>query len=245
MTPEGVVANDQPMSEAARLAGVYFSPGKAFADIAARPRFWVPLIISMLFAFGFTYAIGQHVGWDSVARQQMESSPQIQNMPADQRARAVEQGARITGIIAYASPIFVPIGLLIGAAVLLFIFNAMFSAQLKFKQVFAVICYAGLTGVISTILSVIVMYAKSPEDFNIQNPLAFNLGAFFDPNTTSKALIAFGSSIDLFTFWTIALIAIGLAAAGRKLTFGKALAGVLIPWGLWVCVKVGLAALRS
>ena len=41
--------SDQPqisgMSEGARLIGVFFSPGKAFADIARRPRWWIPVIL--------------------------------------------------------------------------------------------------------------------------------------------------------------------------------------------------------
>ena len=33
------------MSEAGRIAGIFFSPGKAFADIARRPRWWVPVLL--------------------------------------------------------------------------------------------------------------------------------------------------------------------------------------------------------
>ncbi len=42
MTPE---TETRPMSEAGRLTNVFMDPKAAFADIAARPRPWVPLII--------------------------------------------------------------------------------------------------------------------------------------------------------------------------------------------------------
>lgn len=237
--------DERPMSEAARLSGVFFSPGKAFADIGARPRFWVPLIIMMLLAFGYTFSIGKHIGWDHVVRQQSESDPRMQEMTADQRENAIAIGSKVAGIIGYVSPVFVIAFVAITAGVLLFVFNSMLGAALKFKQVFATVCYAGLVGALSTILSIVMLFVKNPDEFDIQHPLAFNLGAFLGPDTKSKALLAFASSIDLFTLWTIAVMAIGLSAAARKVTFGKALAGVLTPWVVLVLVKVGWAAFRG
>jgi hypothetical protein len=46
----------------------------------------------------------------------------------------------------------------------------------------------------------------------------------------------------LFSLWIIVLLAIGVSAAGRKIGFGKALAGVGLPWALWVCLKTAAAA---
>ena len=49
MSPENVSAVEpQPsgMSELSRLSGVFFEPAKAFEDVAARPSFWVPLILT-------------------------------------------------------------------------------------------------------------------------------------------------------------------------------------------------------
>jgi hypothetical protein len=245
MTLQDAAADDKPMSEAARLSGVFFSPGKAFADIAVRPRFWAPLIIAMLLTLGYTYSIGKHIGWEHVVRQQSETNPRMQDMPADQRENAIAIGTKVATVIGYISPIFVAVGVAVIAGVLLFVFNSMLGAALRFKHVFAAVCYTGLVGALSTILSIVMLFVKNPDDFDVQHPLAFNLGAFLGPDTKSKALVAFASSIDLFTFWTIALLAIALSAAARKVTFGKALMGVLIPWAVLVLVKVGWAALRG
>jgi hypothetical protein len=47
-------------------------------------------------------------------------------------------------------------------------------------------------------------------------------------------------SIDLFSFWTIVMLSIGLAAiSGRKLTTKKAATGVVILWVLYVLAKSG------
>jgi hypothetical protein len=68
------------MSEAARLAGVFFSPGKAFADIARRPRWWIPVILSAILSTVFLNAFTQRVGWESVIRPAIERSPNTQSV---------------------------------------------------------------------------------------------------------------------------------------------------------------------
>jgi hypothetical protein len=94
------------------------------------------------------------------------------------------------------------------------------------------------------ILTIVVMFLKNPDEFNIQNPLAFNPAAFLDPLQTSKFVYSLASSLDLFSFWAIGLIAIGLkAAAGKRLSFGGALFAVLLPWALFVFVKAAFAGI--
>ncbi len=52
------------------------------------------------------------------------------------------------------------------------------------------------------------------------------------------------SSLDLFSVWTVALLAIGYAIA-TKVSRGKAAGIVIAMWVVYVGVKVGLAALGS
>jgi hypothetical protein len=140
----------------------------------------------------------------------------------------------------------VPIYYLIVGGMLLGIVRGIMSAPVRFKQVFAIMCYASLPGLIFTVLAITVMLLKNPDDFNLQNPLVFNPGAFMDPQSTSKFLHSIASSLDLFTVWTILLIAVGLkAAGGRKLSFGGSLAAVALPWAIWVLVRASLAGLFS
>jgi Yip1 domain len=115
------------------------------------------------------------------------------------------------------------------------------SGGMRFKQVFAIVCYCGLPGVVSSILTVVVIFLKNPDDFNLQNPLAFNIGAFMDPNSGSKFVYSLAGSMDLFFFWTILLLAIGLkAAAGKRLTFAGALVAVLVPWAILIVAKAAI-----
>ena len=235
----------QPMSELGRITNVFLEPQRAFADIAARPRPWVPLALIVAVAVVFIFAFSRHVGWERFARQTMESSSQVQNLPAEQRERAVAMQTRIMPVMGYVGAVAAPpVMAAISALVLMLIFKAM-SAGLGFQQMFAIVSYAYLPGILNSFAALAVMFLKNPDDFNLQNPTAFNAGAFLDPQGTAKWLLALCGSLDLFTFWTLLLIAVGVSVASRRITFGKALGGVVGPWLLWVALKTGLAALRG
>jgi len=242
MTPE-----PQGMGEMSRVAGVFFEPKKTFEDIARRPTFWVPLLISIIFGLAFTQAVGQRIGWERVVRHQMEMSSRNQQATPEQREKGVQMGVKIASVISYLGPILgVVIYTLVTASVLLGIVAGIMSAPVKFKQVFAVCAWAGVPGILFAVLGIIVMYLKPPEDFNINNPLVFNPGAMMDPQTSSKFVYSLASSLDLFSLWAILLIATGLkAAAGMKLSFGGAMFSVLLPWGVFVLGRAALAGVFS
>ena len=250
MTPENAaVVEPQPagMGELARLTGVFFEPGKTFADVAQRPSWFVPMLLTVLFGLIFCAMVGQRVGWDNVVQQQMEKK--MATMSPEQREQAMKSAdlsKKITPIIAYTAAVIGPaIAYLISALVLLGIVAGILSAPVKFKQVFAIMCYSGMIGVVAAGLTVVVIFLKkNPADFDIQHPLAFNAGALMDPNGPNKFLFALASSLDLFSLWRILLIAVGLkAAAGKKLSFGGALFAVLLPWCVLVLIGATFAGM--
>ncbi len=233
-------AEPAPMNEFARLASVFFSPGKAFADIAKRPRWWVPILLSTIFTTVYLYLFSQHVGWVQMITQQLDKNP---SMPAEQRNAAIRIYSNFGGYIAFASGLLGPIIVsLIIAGVLKFLADVIMGAGVGFKRMLAICNYAGLPNLMVTVLATIVMYLKPIDEFDLQNPLMFNLGAFLSPDTPAW-LIAGASSLDLFSFWVIALMAIGIhAAAGKKMSTGKAFGMILFPWALVVILKMGRAA---
>ena len=251
MTPENAPAVEpEPagMNEFSRLTGVFFEPGKTFADIAERPNFWAPLILMIVASLAFTITLSQRIGWDRVVRHQLE--PRMAQMSDQQREavlKTMDMQVKMASIFGYVGGVLgVPIAYLIVAGILLGIVRGIMSSPVRFKQVFAVVCYGSLPGLIFTVLAIAVMFLKNPDDFNLQNPLVFNPGAFMDPLSTSKFLYSVASSLDLFTIWTILLVATGLkAAGGKKLSFGGALTAVALPWAILVLGRASLAGLFS
>jgi hypothetical protein len=228
------------------MTGVYFDPKPAFADIAARPGWWAPLVLLIVLAMGYTFAYSKRVGWERFMRQTLESSPRAQNLTAEQREQAIALQTKIASIGGYVGPaVAIPVYMLVVAGVMLLVFNTMLGAKLAFRQVFGVTCYSSLTGVVGTALAILVMFLKNPEDFDLRNPTAFNVGAFLDPLTTSKWLHSMATSLDLFSIWTILLLATGLSVAAPKVSWSKALIAVIVPWILWIVLKSLWASIFS
>jgi hypothetical protein len=246
MQPQSAAAIDpQPagLGEFSRITGVFFEPKKAFTDIAARPRWIVPVLLIALVSMCLTFMFTQRGGWRVMIEQQIaNSSRQPQGTP-EQQQQQLEMGVKIASVIGYVIPLIIPVMFLIIAGVLTGITAGILSAPVKFSQVFAIVCYANLPGIIKAALTLVVMQMKSLADFDLNNPLMFNPGYFMDPKGSSKFLYSLATSLDLFSIWIMLLIAVGLkAAAGKKLSFGGAFFAVLLPWGVFV---LGAAALKG
>jgi len=231
-----------PMSEISRLANVFFSPSAAFRDIARRSSWWVPIVLGVLASVIYIAAYSSRVGWDQLIRQQLEQNSRMQNVSGAQREAAIQLAERIAPITSYVGAVLGPLVMVfIIAVVFMFLFDNIMGADLGLKRMMAIVSYAQLPRLIVTALSMLVMYLKKPEDFDIRNPLVFNLGALL-PSDAPQWQRTLGGSFDAFTFWILALIAIGICAASPKMKSGKALAGVLFPWALWVILATGYMA---
>jgi hypothetical protein len=172
----------------------------------------------------------------------LDNNSRLQNMEPAAREQAFEMQRKIAPYTFWVMSVLgAPLMILVAAAVLLLMCK-MGGAPLNFKQMFAIVSYAMLTGVISGILMIVVAFLKNPEDFNLLNPLAFNLAAFLEPPpATGKFIYSLTKSFDLFTFWTIALEAVGISVAARKVSFSKALMLVVTPWVIWTLVSSAAA----
>jgi len=231
------------MGELARLTGVVWSPGLAFRDIAARPRWWPPLVILVLASLIFTYSFTQRVGWERFFRQQAETNSRMRDMPADQKEQAIAAQIRFGPGFSYGAVVVgFPFMAAVTAGVFLFLFRTVFGAALSFRQAFAIVCYSWIPLLFGSIMALAVMLLKNPEEFDLQYPTLTNIGAFLEPASTPKWLLSLGTSIDIFTIWTLILLATGFAAAGRKISFGSSLACVTGTWMVYVLVKMGWAA---
>jgi len=234
------------MGELARLTGVVWSPGTAFRDIAARPRWWPPLVTLVLASLVFTYTFTQRVGWERFFRQQAETNSRMRDLPADQKEQTLAAQMRFGPIISYAAIVVgFPIMALAIAGVFLLLFRTVFGAELSFRQALAIVCYAWVPLLFGSIMALAVMLLKNPEEFDLQYPTLTNIGAFLDPASTPKWLLSLGTSIDIFTIWVLILLATGFAAAGRKISWGSSFACVMGTWAVYVLVKMGWAAAFS
>ena len=230
--------------EFSRLIGVFVSPKEAFADIARRPRWWVPMVLLMIATVATLVTYSQRVGWERITRQAIEQNANTQNMSAQQREQIIERGTQAAKYFAYVGAIGPAVFMVLTSALLVFIVDSLMGGAIGFNRMMGIIGYASMPGVLYTALVILVMYLKSPEDFDLNNPLAFNAAVFL-PDGSARWLVILLSSFDLFSFWRIGLMGMGITAAAPKIRFGKALVAVLFLWGVYVLVRTGATAAFS
>ena len=219
-TPPNAVENATPqparMGDFARLTGVLFNPKATYEDIAAKPSWALPLVIIVVLSVVIVAIFGQRVGWRGLVEKKLAESPRTADMPADQKAEALERGAKFAPIVAYVSTVVaVPIAALLVAAVLMGVFNLVAGARVNFLQSLGIVTYAWTPGIIGAIIGLILLFVKAPDTINIENLVADNLGAFLSGDSPHW-LMTLGTSLNLFVFWNIALMGVGYSAASPK-----------------------------
>jgi Yip1-like protein len=234
------------MSAISRIFGVLFSPQKTFEDIVRKPGWVLPIALLTLFSLAVSFGINQRINWREFMSQQIEKSPQGSQLSAEQKQQRIEGGAKFSPIFTYVVGLLGPIiGALVFALVMWGAYALLGGVSTNFTTAMAITSHAFMTGLISSPLVLLVLYLKAPGTVDLENPVATNIAAIL-PDDSAKWLVALCKSFDVFTFWTLILIAIGFAATNpKKLKGGKP---YMIAFGLWVAYvvcRVGIAFIFS
>jgi Yip1 domain len=229
-----------------RVVGIFFSPKATFEDIVRKPSWILPVILLTVFSSAVCFGINQRINWRTYVSQQIEKSPSAANMSAEQKEQRIEGGAKFSPPFTYAIGLLAPvISVLLVALVLWGAYNLLGGANTHFGTSMGITSHAFLTGLVTSILYLLILYLKPFGTVDLDNPVAANLGSFL-PDDTAKWLLSLAKSIDIFSFWNLILLAIGFGATNpRKLKGGKAFTIVLTVWAVFVVLKVGIAAIFS
>ncbi len=245
MSEVAVGAPEAPerINSLARIFGVLFSPKETFESIARRPTWLVPIVLLCLLFLCVIAMFSHRGGWPSYFQKQMANNSRIQQMSPEQQQQAYEMELKYGPVVAYAeAPIAPTLIVVVVAAVFLGVFNGLAGAKLSFKTSLGIVSHAWMPNMVSGLLAILIIAVKDPATIDLQNIVASNAGAFL-ASGSPRWLVALLSSIDLFSFWTMILLAMGYrAAAPKQLSFGKAFGWILAPWLVFVLVKVGLMA---
>ena len=138
-----------------------------------------------------------------------------------------------------------PIAAVIVAAALLGAFNLFSGTKIRFRVSFAIVAYAWVPGILGGLIGLVMVSVKDPSIIDVQDLVASNPAVFLSEDAP-KWMISLLQSLDLFSIWSMLLMAVGYDAADPKtVTFGTALATIFGSWALYVAIKVGMAAALS
>jgi hypothetical protein len=238
-TPVPAPAPQAAISPIGRIFGVLFSPKPTFEDIVRKPSWLLPLIISTILGIVSTVVLNQRINWREYVVQQLDKSPRAAQLSTEQKQQQAEISAKVTTYIVYGAGVVgsVLFALIVGGAMML-AYNLLAGAGATFSQSFAIAAHTLLIGIVSTPIFLLVLLLRPPGTVDPNNPVATNVAAFL-PEESAKWLLALCKSIDIFTIWTLVLLAIGFAAVNpRKLKGSKSYVIAFSVWGALVVVKV-------
>ena len=225
------------------LGNLYFAPSEAFAAILKRPSVWAPLLLVMTMNAAFTAVWLQKVDGEAYMKARFAESPRARDMPAEDKARAIEGQVKFLPAFIGIGPVILAVITLVVAGALVFVFRFFFAGEVTFRQGLSMTAWVFVAlGVVTLPLSYLTLYLKDDWTLNPQEVLQANPSLFFERGDVAAPIFSLLGSLDLFSFWGIALLAVGFGLGSRK-TFGSALGGVATPWLLYVLGKAALAAM--
>jgi Yip1 domain len=229
-----------------RIFGVLFSPKETFQSIVRRPTWLLPVLLLSILSLTAVALFGHRGGWPSYFDRQMANNSRVEQMSAEQRrqvmAAQLKYGPPVVDAVSAIAPF---LAVLVISAVLLGIFNGITGSKIGFKASLGIVAYSYAPGIISGLLAILVLSVKDVTTIDLQNIVASSAGAFLSP-TSPRWMVSLFSSLDIFSFWYMILLAIGYSqAVPKKLSFGKAFAWIFSIWLVFVLVRVGLTAAFS
>lgn len=234
-----------PLSQGARIINTFIAPSKTFTDLRRSAAWWAPFLLMAIVSTIFVYIGGQKIGFRKIMENQMQAQPKAQarleQLPADQRERQLDAGAKFTAVISYCFPVITLIMWLVIATALFATFKVAAGADVSFGVSLGIVVYAALPLMLKTLLATLsVLAGINPDSFSFQNPVATNPGYFMSP-ADGVFLYSVASAVDIFMIWTLALTAIGFTCVS-KVKRGTAFA---IVFGWWAVLTVGFSALGA
>lgn len=130
---------------------------------------------------------------------------------------------------------------LVATAALWFFVSRSHRKNPTYGRLFTAITYGTAPGAVAFLVGLLIIVLRVPDATPVGEIIPSSLGALMDPKTSAKWLVSLGSSLDLFSLWSMALTIIGLSKVMSRKT-GEAAAIVLIPWAAWVLCKTAFAA---
>jgi hypothetical protein len=230
-----------------RIAGMFFSPKVTFEDIVRKPSWILPMALMLVFGLVGVIALNSHFSWRDYITQQIEKNPRAAQMTPEQKQQQVDVSVKYSPTIAYVFGLVIPIvGVLVIALVFMGAYNVMSGAGASYKTSMAIVAHALFpAALVGTILFVTVLFLKPVGMFDLDNPVATNLAAFF-PDDAAKWLVALGKNIDLLEFWKLFLLAVGFAAVNpKKLKGGKSITIAISVFFVYVVCRVAIAFIFS
>jgi hypothetical protein len=223
-----------------RAIGVITSPRQTYAQIVQRPRSLGALVAVTLTIALATFAfLSTDVGRTAAMDRQLSAMESFGRSITPEQAERMERFLPIAKYVGLASQLlFIPLGTIVVAALVLAAFNALAGGDATFKQVYGVVTHSWFLSAVQTLFVLPLNYLR--ESLSSATSLAIFLPMIDDASFAGLLL----GSIDLFRIWWIVNLAIGLGVLYKRRT-GPIAGTMLAIYGVLALLIAGVRAALS
>jgi len=258
---DGVGAASEPVQTApegvaGRFLGVLAAPSQAFLDIGRRPTWLAPVLIALaaitLANVVYEWRVKpdrERLTHERIRRYEVEAGTKMSPEQVEQQVAFARGFGKLFFVLPF---VLTPALCLLIAGIFYLAFGLLFSSPPAYKKLLAVVAWSGavtkVVGALAVCSALLLIDRQKLEGFDPTqgSVLATNLGAFLSADT-SAMLRRLASSLDVFTLWSLALMALGFAAVShnepRTLDGRKTFGVVFGLWGAWVLANVLLTGI--
>jgi len=224
---EGTVAKD--MGLLARIINVFVSPASTFRAVREKPKWAVPLVITLLIMLGVMIVLTPIVMEEG--RDAMEEKMAEQGLSDEQIDNAVQTAQKVQKFAVGPSTVVMTLVVtFIVAAVWLFLSNTILGGNANYKQMLGVVVYSGFIGLLGFLIKLPIMWSQ--RTMNVH----FSLATFMSDASKDSFLYKLLANVELFNIWTIAVVSIGIAVVADLKSKS------VWPWVLIVTILYWVAA---
>jgi Yip1 domain len=155
--------------------------------------------------------------------------------PMPPEAAAAAQKFSAYGFIA-TGVLLIPLGAVL-TGLLVWIGGKIASAKFSYGQAMLIATLASVPRILGFIATAVQGAIADPQSIRSFSDAALGAARFVDPVTTSPALTAMLSNLDVFNIWQLIIMAIGISVVGR-VERSAGFVGALVAWGLGVALTV-------
>ena len=231
-------APEAPMGVVSRIINLFVSPSKTFEALIVKPDWFTPVAVAMVIFLTVGILMKDVIQTEQVAatRESIMKNDKIDN---SQKEQVIEQSTTMMKKFWFLG---LPIGMVV--VVIAYFLAALFlriggnmvlGKGPAYMQVLSVFSYSTLAYSAGALVRVPLMYLN--QTMRVDTGLGMLLGQ----SETHSTLYIFLSKFDLFTFWQLAVLVIGLALL-YKAPKGKTAGVVIGLWLIWILAVAGLSS---
>jgi hypothetical protein len=235
-----VESKEPPLSTGETLIGIFYQPTRVFRDLRARPRWVAAFIMIAVLTTIYSALFVRRVTPERIVNFTIDKVAESGFIPPDrvEQARQLQLDQAKNPTYQWMSrvgPVVVLFVKYMAFAALMLLGVLAFGGRINFWQAVSAVIYAGLPWVvIHKVLSLVLLYVKSPDDIhpilNQETLVQDNLSVLVTPSEHPALFVLLSTLGVLWIYW-VWLMAKGLRTTGTKVSGSAA-------WGVTITISV-------